>query len=81
MHEMKTRVTITLDPDTHRAAKRAARIHSTTFSGLVEGLLASVAESQVKSVVDGMIGSATLRETAPGADPLSDALRAKYLRR
>lgn len=78
---MKTRVTITLDPDTHRAAKRVARVRSTTFSGLVEGLLASVAQTPVESVVDGMIGSAALRESPPGADPLNDALRAKYLRR
>jgi hypothetical protein len=75
---MKTRVTITLDPATFRAAKRTARSRSTTFSGLVETLLASV--NSGTSLVDGMIGSAELREAAPGSDPLGDALRRKYLR-
>ena len=77
---MKTRVTITLDPSIHRAAKRVARARSTTVSGLIESLLASASGAPGESIVDGMIGSAVLRETAPGEDPLADALRAKYLR-
>lgn len=78
MHAMKTRVTITLDPDTHRAAKRVARARATTLSGLVETLLASEAAKPSASIVDRMVGSASLRET-PG-DALAESLRAKYLR-
>ena len=80
MHCMKARVTITLDPATHRAAKRTARSRSTTLSGLVETLLASVAGGSDASLVDRMIGSASVRESPKGGDPLGDALRKKYLR-
>lgn len=78
MHEMKTRVTITLDPAIHRAAKRTARSRSTTLSGLVETLLAAAGTKPGTSLVDEMIGCAALRE-APN-DPLAEALKAKYLR-
>jgi hypothetical protein len=78
MHGMKNRVTITLDPAIHRAAKRTARSRSTTLSGLVETLLSAATEKSGVSVVDGMIGSSALRETS--SDPLAEALRAKYLR-
>lgn len=77
---MKTRVTITLDPTTHRAAKRTARSRSTTLSGLVQSLLASAVGEAGTPLVDRMIGSATVRETPPGTEPLADALRAKHLR-
>jgi hypothetical protein len=76
---MKTRVTITLDPSTHRRAKRTAAARHTTVSGLIENLLEAAATPPAPSVVDEMIGSATLRDSAPGADPLYDALKARYL--
>jgi hypothetical protein len=78
---MKTRVTITLDPEVHRQAKKTARKKHTTVSGLIESLLqAESAPVKRKGIVASMVGSASLRTPAPGTDPLHDALAAKYLR-
>ena len=76
---MKTRVTITMDPATLRLAKRTARARRTTVSGLIDSLLKGV-EQEAPSIVDQLIGCATLRKPKPGTDPLYDALVAKYLR-
>jgi hypothetical protein len=48
MH-MKTRVTLTLDPEVSHRGKLAARARGTTFSGLVEQLLSEETVSSVKS--------------------------------
>jgi predicted transcriptional regulator len=77
---MKTRVTITLDPEVHRRAKKAAEKRHTTVSGLIEALLQSVSAPKKKSAVAEMTGIASLREPAPGTDPRYDGLKAKYLR-
>jgi len=77
---MKTRITITLDPAAHQRAKRTARARKTSVSGLIETLLESVVDPSPPSLVDRMIGSATLRSPADGSDPLYDALAAKHLR-
>ncbi|HKS30763.1 MAG TPA: DUF6364 family protein [Chthoniobacterales bacterium] len=77
---MKARVTITLDPATHRQAKRVARLRRTTVSGLIEKLLRSIgSRPKPGSLVTEMIGSAKLRSPRPGSDPLYDALKKKYL--
>lgn len=81
---MKTRVTITLDPDVHARAKQAARARRTTLSGLIETYLRSPAAAPVArgskgSLVDAMVGSAALRALQPGVDPLFDALRARHV--
>jgi hypothetical protein len=76
---MKTRVTITLDPGTHRRAKRTAAARNTTVSGLIDSLLQSAEAPAQPSLVDQMIGSATRRNSLPGADPLYDALKTRYL--
>ncbi len=76
---MKKRVTITLDPDTLGLAKRTARARQTTVSGLIASLLREI-ERNKPSIVDRMVGCATLREPPPGSDPLYDALKAKYIR-
>lgn len=80
---MKSRVTITLDPDVHARAKLAARARRTTVSGLIESFLRSPAASPAVrsdgSLVDEMLGSAELREVPPGADPLYDALHARHI--
>lgn len=76
---MKTRVTITLDPDTHRRAKRTAAARHTTVSGLIDSLLQAADAPPPSSLVEEMIGSAKLLDLAPGADPLYDALKSKYL--
>jgi len=77
---MKTRVTITLDPEVHRLAKRKARKNHTTVSGLIESLLEAATAPIEEDLVARMRGSASLREPAPGTDPLYDALKAKHLR-
>ncbi len=77
---MKTRVTITLDPDIHRLAKQAARKKHTTVSGLIESLLQTEATAPKKDLIASMTGSASLRNPAPGTDPLFDTLAAKYIR-
>jgi hypothetical protein len=79
---MKARITITLDPATHRQAKRAARTRRTTVSGLIETLLRSTgSQAEAAPLVAEMIGSAALRNPPPGSDPLYDALKKKYLDR
>jgi hypothetical protein len=78
---MKTRVTITLDPATHQRAKRTAAKNKTTVSGLIDRLLSAADRPAKASRVDALIGTASLREPAPGSDPLFDALKAKYLSR
>jgi len=46
---MKTRVTLTLDPDVSHRGKLAARARGTTFSGLIEQLLSKETVSSSKS--------------------------------
>lgn len=77
---MKTRVTITLDPAIHQRAKRAARARKTSVSSLIETLLESAAPLSTVSLVDQMIGSASLRSPEMGTDPLYDALASKHLK-
>ena len=77
---MKTRVTITLDPISHQRAKRTARARKTSVSGLIESLLQSATTPPSSSLVDSMIGSASLRTSASGSDPLYDVLQSKYLK-
>lgn len=82
-YAMKSRVTITLEPELHARAKLAARARRTTVSGLIEGFLRSPAAAppaaRGRSAVDEMIGSAELRGVAPGTDPLFDALHARHV--
>ena len=46
---MKTRVTLTLDPEVSHRGKLAARARGTTFSGLVEQLLGAHAPRKNKA--------------------------------
>lgn len=78
---MKSRVTITLDPEVHRLAKKTAGRKRTSVSGLIESLLRSEMKQKNMSVVEQMAGCAELRQPLPGSDPLFDSLLAKYLRR
>lgn len=77
---MKSRVTITLDPDVRRHAKVVARRRGTTVSGLIEALLS--AQTQAKeSHVEAMLGiGREAAHPAPGTDPRYDYLAAKYLK-
>jgi hypothetical protein len=76
---MKSRITITLDPEVHRLAKQRAVKRKTTVSGLIESLIQSETSVKKTDLVRSMIGSASLRIPDSGSDPLHDALRAKYL--
>jgi hypothetical protein len=79
---MKSRVTITLDPDVHARAKQAARARRTTVSGLIESFLRSPAAAPTRSgrsLVDQMLGSGELRSVPAGVDPLFDALHARHI--
>lgn len=79
---MKTRVTITLDPEVHARAKRAARARRTTVSGLIETFLRSPeAASKDRSLVGEMLGSGELRAVRRGRDALYDALRDRHIAR
>jgi len=80
---MKTRVTITLDPEVHARAKALARARRTSVSAMVEQCLERAARRGARSgsLVDEMLGSAELRSPAPGSDRLFDALAAKYAAR
>ncbi len=79
---MKTRVTITLDPEVHVQAKRTARMRRTTVSGLIEVFLRSPqASGKGKSLVDEMLGSGRLRVSKRGQDPLYDELHKRHIAR
>lgn len=76
---MKTRATITIDPELHRRAKKLARRKRTTVSGLFESYLRSQPLEE-ESLVDNMIGCATLKPAPVQTDPLREHLLAKYVR-
>lgn len=75
---MKTRATLTIDPELHARAKRIAKRRKTTVSGLFESFLRREPDPE-GSLVDGMIGSAVLRQSRPGSDPRMERLKKKYL--
>jgi hypothetical protein len=77
---MKVRVTITLDPEIHRLAKKTASRKGSSVSALIESLLKSEVCFKKTGVAARLVGSAELRDPAPGSDPLFDSLSAKYLR-
>jgi hypothetical protein len=79
---MKTRVTITLDPEVHALAKHTARARRTTVSGLIENFLRAP-ENAAKgaSRVDRMLGAGKLRAHKRGRDPLHDALYDRFIAR
>lgn len=77
MH-MKTRVTLTLDPEVSHRGKLAARARGTTFSGLVEQLLNKETVSSVQgrpSFRDRWQGKLVFSEKA---GPRMDHLKKKY---
>jgi hypothetical protein len=79
---MKARVTMTMDPGIHARAKQIARARRTTVSGLFASFINATHETpDGQSRVDKMLGSAELRKSYPGADPLYDALHAQLIDR
>lgn len=78
MHTMKTRVTMTLDPQLHARAKRLARQRRTSVSGLFEAYLREQPDP-AGSQVEKLIGSGTLKKPGTTPDPRREALIEKYL--
>ena len=76
---VKTRATLTVDPELHARAKRLARQRKTTVSGLFESFLVSQPDPR-GSRVDGLIGSASLKAAPNQPDPRREYLNAKYLK-
>lgn len=70
-----------MDPEVHRMAKKAAKRRSTSVSGLITDLLRAEVSAPEPGIVDRLVGSATLREPAPGDDPLFEAIAKKHLRK
>lgn len=79
MH-MKTRVTVTLDPQVIHHAKSVARARNTNLSALIESLLAQTIEVGAAKPVrfsQKWAGKFSLRES-DGSDPLLDAMKARF---
>jgi len=76
---MKTRATLSINPELHARAKRLARFRKTTVSGLFESYLAEQPEPR-GSIVDKLIGSASLKTDSKQSDFKREHLVAKYLR-
>jgi hypothetical protein len=79
MHIMKTRATLTLNPELHERAKRLAKHRRTSVSGLFESYLASQPEPDA-SITDRLIGSASLNPAENNPDPRRERLIKKYLK-
>jgi predicted CopG family antitoxin len=75
---MKTKATISINPDTLAEAKKLAKRRKTSFSRLIEGLL-SEAVISTEDPVKNLIGSAELNESLSD-DPLYRKLTEKYIR-
>ena len=76
MH-MKTRVTLTLDPVVSHRAKAVARARGTSFSGLVEQLLATETGQAVASVPFHIKWAGKLK-VAHKSGPRFEALQRKH---
>jgi len=77
---MKQRVTLTLDPEVARRAKKVARARNTSVSGLVEDLLRSApvpGGEKRDSFVERWAGKFSVAESSPG-DQRMAFLKAKY---
>jgi hypothetical protein len=77
---MKTRVTVTLDPEVLRMAKAVAQMRRTNVSALIEESLRHAAEESsprpAKSFVQRWIGKFEIRDDAD--DELLQALKKRY---
>jgi hypothetical protein len=80
MHTMKRRITLTIDPEIARRAKRIALARKTNVSALIEDLVrnASVTGSKREpSFVTKWTGKLRVR-TPRGSDPRLEALKKRY---
>jgi hypothetical protein len=77
---MKNRITLTIDPEVARRARKVARAKNTSVSGLVEELLRSApipGGEKRESFVDRWAGKFAVAEASPD-DPRMAALRSKH---
>lgn len=77
---MKTRATITIEPSLHARAKRLAKQRRTSVSGLFEAFIKEQPEATDVSVVEQMVGSASLKP-ARANDRRRATLESKYLKK
>lgn len=78
MHTMKTRVTLTLAPQTIHEAKKLAHRRHTSVSGLVETLLSEASSEKSKPTFVEKWGGALKLSRRNAGEPLFEALKAKY---
>jgi hypothetical protein len=80
MHTMKSRITLTMDPEVAKAAKRIAHARKTNVSALIEDLVrnASVATSRSReSFAEKWTGKLRVRKPK-SVDPRLDVLKKRY---
>lgn len=77
---MKTRVTLTLDPEIVRQAKNVARVRQTNLSALVEDMLRTTAQQGIaqRPNFSKKWGGKFSARPSDGSDELLDALKARY---
>lgn len=75
---MKTRITLSVDPETSERARRLARERNTTVSGLFSEFVGTQEGLAAERFVEKWAGHAVVREN-PG-DVRYEYLRQKYLR-
>ena len=79
---MKTRVTITLDPEVHARAKTMARARRTTVAGLIEAFLRSPdAAGSGGSLVDEISGAPSCAPWSPVMIGFISALHSRHIAR
>ena len=78
MH-MKTRITVTLDPQVVQRAKSVARSRKSSLSALIEDLLTRTVDHNAHRVnfTQKWVGKFTVR-VPEKSDPLLDAMKARY---
>jgi hypothetical protein len=80
MHTMKNRITLTMDPEVAKRAKRIAHERKTSVSALIEDLVRSTPVLRQKSRVsftDKWAGKLQVRESSP-SDLRLKALKERY---
>jgi len=80
MHTMKRRVTLTMDPDIAKRAKKIAHARRTNVSALIEELVRNasvIAAHQEPSFAEKWTGKLRVRKPK-GADPKLESLKKRY---
>ena len=80
MHTMKSRITLTMDPDVAKRAKKIAHARRTNVSALIEDLVRNASVTAARhepSFAEKWTGKLHLRKPK-SADPKLDALKKRY---